>query len=122
MQKTTGHNKQIGKFGEDFVVNYLEKCGFEILDRNWHCSKSAEIDIIAMDGNTLVFVEVKTRSNLNCGHPFEAINTSKLKKIQQSIPVYINEKNLSVSSFRIDLVAVIGTKELKIEHLRGAGF
>ena len=122
MLKNSGHNKQIGKLGEEFVTEYLKKCGFKILERNWHCSKIAEVDIIALDGDVLVFVEVKTRSNLQCGHPFEAVNHTKLKKIQQAIPIYIAEKNIKTSSFRIDLVAVIGTKDFKIEHLRGIGF
>ena len=79
--KNTFSNKTLGKLGEDAAVEYLKKSGFEILDRNWHCSKDAEVDIIAKDGKTLVFVEVKTRSNLNCGHPFEAINLKKMQKI-----------------------------------------
>lgn len=54
-------NKEIGRFGEDTASKYLEESGYTILDRNFKC-KSGEIDIIARDGNYIVFVEVKTRS------------------------------------------------------------
>ena len=120
--KNTFSNKKLGKFGEDLAVDYLKKSKFEILERNWHCSKDAEVDIIAKDGKTLVFVEVKTRSNLNCGHPFEAINVHKMQKIMLAIPVYIEKNDISCSNYRIDLIAVIGKENPKIEHIRGAGF
>ena len=77
--KNTFQNKLVGKKGEDIAVEYLRKRGMKILDRNWHFSKNSEIDIIALENETLVFVEVKTRTNLNCGHPFEAIDYNKLK-------------------------------------------
>ena len=115
-------NKELGKFGEDFAVEYLCKKGFEILDRNWHYSRNAEIDIIAKDKDTLVFVEVKTRSNLNCGHPFEAINKDKIRKIALSIPAYIEEKQLNCTNYRIDVIALTGKQNPKLEHLRGIGY
>ena len=115
-------NKELGKFGEDFAVEYLQKNGFEILDRNWHYSRNSEIDIIAKEKNTLVFVEVKTRSGLSCGHPFEAINKDKIRKIAFSIPAYIEEKNLQCANYRIDIIAITGTKEPKLEHLQGVGY
>ena len=115
-------NKELGKLGEDFAVEYLKKHGFEILERNWHYSRNAEIDIIAKDKNTLVFVEVKTRSGLNCGHPFEAINKEKIRKIAVSIPAYIEEKQLNCTDYRIDIIALIGKQNPKLEHLRGIGY
>ncbi len=116
-------NRLKGNIGEDFAAEYLRNIGWTILERNWHYSRHAEIDIIAKDGDTIVFVEVKTRSSLAAGHPFEAIDMSKLKKIQMAALSYINEIiHESKTDFRIDIVAVVGTKSPKIELLSNVSF
>ena len=114
-------NIKKGRNGENIAENYLKKAGYKIIEKNWHYSKNAEIDIIALDKNTLVFIEVKTRSTLNFGHPFEAINFAKLQKIQSAIYAYMNTSNKKYKSFRIDGIAVIGIEEPKIEHLKNIG-
>lgn len=114
-------NTQKGRIGENIAEKYLKKSGYKIIEKNWHYSKNAEIDIIAIDRDTLVFVEVKTRSTLNFGHPFEAINSSKLQKIYTAIYGYINASNKKYKNFRIDAVAVIGIENPKIEHIKNIG-
>ena len=114
-------NIQKGRVGENIAEEYLIKLGYKIIDRNWHYSKNAEIDIIAEDNGTLVFVEVKTRTTLNFGHPFEAINAAKLQKIYTAIYAYINKSNKKYKSFRLDGIAIIGLKEPKIEHIKNIG-
>lgn len=95
------------------------KKGYEIIGRNVHFSRNCEIDIIAREKDTVVFVEVKTRKTLNFGHPFEAINRVKLQKISTGALTYIQDKKLK--KFRIDGIAVIGLNNPKIEHLKNLG-
>ena len=74
-------NISVGKQGEEIAKNYLIKNGYKIIDTNVRFSRFCEIDIIAYDKKSLVFVEVKTRSTTNYGHPFESINPKKLEHI-----------------------------------------
>ncbi len=111
-----------GRAGEKIAEDYLKRSGYKIIEKNWHYSKNAEIDIIAAENNTLVFVEVKTRTTLNFGHPFEAINNSKLHKIYTAIYAYMNNNNKNnYKSFRLDGIAIIGIKNPKIEHIKNIG-
>ena len=71
------HNAELGRRGEQLAVDHLEARGMAVLERNWRC-RLGEIDIVARDRGDLVFIEVKTRSNSDCGHPFEAITPIKL--------------------------------------------
>lgn len=116
-------NKNIekGKLGEDIAAQYLQKIGYKIIERNWHYSKNAEIDIVAVDKDTIVFVEVKTRTNLNYGHPFEAIDFRKLNKIHTAILGYLNNCEKKYKKYRIDGIAIIGLKNPTIEHLKDIG-
>ncbi len=114
-------NAQKGRQGENIARDYLEKLGYKIIEQNWHYSKNAEIDIIAVDNNTLVFVEVKTRTNLNYGHPFEAITQNKINKIYTAISGYFNNCEKRYKSFRLDGIAIIGLNNPKIEHIKNLG-
>ena len=115
------HNIQKGRIGEDIAKKYLRKLGYKIIDSNWHYSKNAEIDIIAEDKNTLDFIEVKTRSSLNFGHPFEAINHVKINKIQSAILAYLSLSEKKYTSYRFDGIAIIGLKNPTIEHIKNLG-
>jgi len=116
-------NRLKGNAGEAAAVEYLKSLGWEVLERNWHFSKHAEIDIIAKDADTFVFVEVKTRSTTAYGHPFEAVNEAKLRKINDAALKYLNDVAAgSHKNFRIDLISVLGYNSYKIDHLRGVGF
>ena len=115
----TNQKVQTGKKGEDIAAEYLQKSGYTILERNKHFSKNCEIDIIARDKNTTVFVEVKTRKTLNYGHPFEAINRQKMQKIFQGVLLYCEQNK--IKNYRIDGIAVIGTVSPQIEHLKNLG-
>jgi len=114
-------NKQIGRFGEDIAEKYLKKQGYKILEKNYRYSRLAEIDIVAKEKDTIVFVEVKTRSDLTFGHPFESINQSKLQHIFQAGLFYLQNTKEKHKGYRIDIVAIIGRpdeKTPKIEHLK----
>ena len=110
-----------GKQGENIAEKYIKKLGYKIIERNWHYSKNAEIDIIADDNGTLVFIEVKTRTTLNYGHPFEAIDKTKIQKIHKAIYAYLNEYETQYNNFRFDGIAIIGLKDPKIEHIKDLG-
>ena len=112
-------NKLKGAQGEAIAAQYLLNKGYQILEKNWHYSTNAEIDIIAKDCQQYVFVEVKTRTSCNYGHPFEAINYTKLKRIEAAGLAYLNQINDKKSDFRVDVVAVINPKNPQIEHLVG---
>lgn len=109
-------NKKIGNAGEDLACRYLEKRGYKILERNKHYSRSCEIDIIAEYKNTLVFVEVKTRTTNDFGTPFEAITKSKYENIKKGIQFYLQEHKFQ--KHRIDVIGITLKPELKIEHLK----
>lgn len=117
----TSRNIVLGKAGENIAKEYLMTLGFEIIDTNWHYSKNSEIDIIAKDKNTLVFVEVKTRSSLNFGHPFEAIDSKKVKKIYMAGLAYLEQTKVDYKNYRIDAVSVIDLKKPQIEHIKNIG-
>lgn len=111
-------NRKKGEIGENQALNYLTNNGYKYIDRNWHYSRFAEIDLIMQDSDTIVFVEVKKRSNLNYGHPFEAITPKKIENIKTAISAYLNEHaDLKCKSFRIDGVAIIQNPP-SIEHLK----
>ena len=111
------NNRQKGTLGEQQALEYLEKKGYKLVDKNWHYSKNAEIDLIVMKDKTLVFVEVKARSNLNYGHPFEAITKTKMQNIRLAVQGYLSTHgNLKFKNFRIDGIAII-KNPFSIEHL-----
>lgn len=97
--------KLFGKSGEDIAVSFLKKSGYSILERNYRC-KFGEIDIIASNGSTLCFIEVKARSSGKFGVGAESVITSKQKKIINSANNYINEKNISNILCRFDVISI----------------
>ena len=112
------HN-ELGKKGEQLAANYILKKGYTILEKNWRYLK-AEIDIIAQTENTLVIIEVKTRSSDFFGDPQDFINEKKIKLLVQAANEYVISRNLDVE-VRFDIVAVLlNSKTEKIEHLESA--
>lgn len=110
------NNRKFGDAGEDLACRYLQKQGYEILERNKHYSRFCELDIIAKYKNTVVFVEVKTRKTDNFGVPSEAITKSKYENIKKGVQFYLAENK--VKDFRIDAICITIKPEIKIEHLK----
>lgn len=110
-------NRQLGQNGEEIAEKFLIKQGYKILERNRHFSRYCEIDIIALDKDTLVFVEVKTRKSEICGHPLEAITQTKYKNIRTGLSLYLQE-NSNYKKFRIDVISVLLKPKLEIKHLK----
>lgn len=118
--KTTqmDHN-ELGKWGEEYAANYLQRKGYEILQRNFYYDK-AEIDIIAMDGETLVMVEVKTRNSAFFGDPQEFVKPSKIKLIVKAANEYIIANDID-NEVRFDIVAILKNKtQEQLEHFEDA--
>lgn len=112
-------NNQKGKLGENLAEQYLISRGFIIIEKNWRFSRQGELDMIAMDKNTLVFVEVKARTNCNFGSPIEAINYTKMNKIRTLAGLYLNEhKDIKFNKLRFDAVSVIFGEPPEIQHFK----
>lgn len=114
-------NVKKGRQGEDIAEKYLQSLGYKIIDRNWHYSKNAEIDIIAEDKDILVFIEVKTRTSLSFGHPFESITRTKIDKIYSAIFAYLSKIDKKYKTYRFDGIAIVGLKNPTIEHIKNLG-
>ena len=110
-------NISVGKKGEELAREYLIKNGYKVIETNKRFSRFCEIDIIALDKNTLVFVEVKTRTTEICGSPFEAITKTKYQHIKQGLFLYLQE-NPQYKKFRIDAISIVLKPQFKIEHLK----
>lgn len=110
---------RLGRRGEATAARYLEAAGLRIVDRNWRCP-AGEIDLVAVDGSTLVIIEVKTRSSDDFGQPLEAITASKLERLYVLASTWARAHNQRFSGFRIDAVGVLddGTGAPRIEHVR----
>ncbi|MFZ3415552.1 YraN family protein [Arthrobacter sp. 3Tela_A] len=114
---------QLGRSGEELAAQYLAAAGYDVLERNWRC-RQGEIDLVARDGNTLVIAEVKTRSSLDYGHPFEAVSAAKLARLYLLAAAWTREHSAVRSSWRVDAVSVLlpgGDRPPVIEHLKGIG-
>ncbi len=112
------HN-DVGRDGEALAANFLQQKGYEIVDRNWRYGPK-EIDIVARDGDTMVFVEVKTRSTLAFELPQEAVTKKKMKNLVEAADAYMIQNNIDLEG-RFDIVAVLnGNPPKVIEHLEGA--
>jgi len=102
------NRRRVGTLYEKRAADYLEKRGYRILERNYRCRKG-EIDLIAMDGGTLVFLEVKYRRTGSSGDPAEAVNLPKQRTICRVADYYrITHKIGEQVSCRFDVVAILG--------------
>lgn len=115
------YKKELGKKGELIAEKFLIKKGYEIICKNFY-TKKGEIDIIAQKNNEIIFVEVKTRTNLKFGTPAMAINYTKKKHIKLSAKIflYLNQ-DIKYNSIRFDVIEVFvkGNKYI-INHIKNA--
>jgi len=111
---------QTGKQGEDLAVAYLKKEGYVVIERNYRCL-FGEVDIVAKDGDTIVFVEVKSRRSDRFGEPQMAVGLEKQKRISRISLKYLEDRHLYPCNARFDVVAVkIMPEGGKVELIRNA--
>ena len=112
--------QEIGKKGETVAVHYLKKQGYKIIEQNYR-SKAGEIDIIAREKKTLVFVEVKTRRSKTYGSPKWAVTPKKKKAISMAALYYLKMTNQAGADARFDVVSIlVQGEDTQIELVRNA--
>lgn len=110
-------NKLLGNKGERVAARFIKKQGMKVLARQAR-NRVGEIDLIALDQETIVFVEVKTRSSMSAGHPAEAVGYQKQRQISRAALFWLKERNLLDRRCRFDVIAIIWQQDAApiIEH------
>lgn len=116
LKSTKQENRTKGDIGENKAVKYLTDKGYEIIETNYK-NKIGEIDIIAKEGERIVFVEVKARTTAKYGYPREAVNEFKQRKIRMVAESYLKSKRLLNSYIRFDVIEILAGN---ITHLISA--
>ncbi len=111
------NNRVTGEEKEQLAIDFLRKKGYFIIESNFRV-RQAEIDIIARDGSTIVFVEVKYRSSTTQGHPLEAVDCRKQQKISRAALSYLSRNKISLdnTSIRFDVIGILGKEITHIEN------
>lgn len=111
------NKRYVGSNYEDLAAKFLLDKGYNILKMNFRC-KGAEVDIIARDKNTLVFVEVKYRANDKTGHPLEAVDIKKQIKISKAAVAYLKMSKISMDLYpiRFDVIGILGEEIIHIKN------
>ncbi len=117
----SSYRKNLGRAGENFAANYLENLGYKILARNYNVRYVGELDIVAQIDDTIVFVEVKTRSNDHFGTPAEAVTKTKQKKIYNTAEVFQQRKEIFDQPCRFDVIEVFSNADgFTLNHMIAA--
>ena len=120
-----GRNQVVGAAGELAAARYLTRIGYVLLDRNWRYSDAwfrGELDIVARDGNIVVFCEVKTRKTLACGTPAEAVVPAKARRIRGLGLEWLRGSGLRPRQIRFDIIGVWLHRSgaAHLDHIRAA--
>lgn len=112
-------SNDLGRWGEDIAALYLVNHGYDIVERDWR-DGHRDIDIIAVDGDTMVFVEVKTRSDNTFGEPEQAVGYEKARMLKRAATRYARSHHIRLF-LRFDIIAVTGTpdSDVSIKHYEG---
>ena len=116
MRTTSG----LGAHGERIAAAYLTDRGLRVLDRNWRC-RDGELDIVARDGDALVFCEVKTRRGTGFGDPLEAVTPRKQRTVRSITEQYLLEKSPDFHTLRFDAIGILLKRDgARITHVKDA--
>lgn len=111
---------ELGRIGENIIADYITKLGYKVVERNFECNQG-EIDIIAKDKEELVFIEVKTRTDISYGEASEAVTDTKKRHLINSIKYYIYKRKLENQPIRIDVAEVyINKGKVKVNYIKQA--
>lgn len=114
-----GRKDELGRKGEALAADHLREQGMRIVGRNWRC-RHGEIDLIALAGDTLVFVEVKTRSGTRHGAPLEAITEAKAGRLRRLATAWLLANGPFAGPVRFDAVGVlIRAGHARVERVAG---
>jgi putative endonuclease len=102
---TYARNDAVGRYGEDVAARHLESLGMTILERRWTC-RWGELDLVARDGGTVVFCEVKTRTSSRHGTGFEAVSGRKAARLRRAASAWLQGQEVQPEAVRIDVVSV----------------
>lgn len=118
--EATSRARALGMQGEQLAADYLAELGYQILERNWR-STGGELDIIAVDGDTIVAVEVKTRSGTGYGAPLEAITRQKAQRLRRLLLSWVRAEQPRWREMRIDAIGIVlrPGERPRIDHLEG---
>jgi len=112
----------LGRQGEDWAARYLERLGYRILHRG-HRLRAGELDLVALDGKVIVFVEVKTRRSADHGSPAEAVDRRKQARLTRAALAYLKCNGLLERPARFDVVSIVWSAEARepeVRHYRAA--
>lgn len=111
---------ELGKYGEEKAVEYLEKQGYEIIARNFRSARG-EIDIIARDEDFIIFIEVKLRRSQKYGPPQSAVDYRKQEKIKKVTEYFLLKQGLRNERIRFDVISIeIEAGKVKLKHFKNA--
>ena len=112
--------QDLGRAGEELALRHLRRLGYRAISRNYRCALG-EVDLIARDGDTLVFVEIKTRRHRSTAFAKEAVNARKRRQLSKTALSYLKSKGCPDAKARFDVVAVsLGSGPPHIEVVRNA--
>ena len=116
----TKERLELGRLGEQIALKRIKKLGYKAVHQNYRCPLG-EIDLIAKDKNTLVFIEIKTRRGMSVGYVKEAVNAKKRQQISKVALAYMKSNECCEAKARFDVVAVsLGGGKPQIEVIKDA--
>lgn len=115
--------RELGRIGEEAAAKHITACGMKLLARNFRVGRMGEIDMIAQDGDTLCFIEVKARRGQRYGTPAEAVSAAKQHTIIKVAQVYAAHHEIDDMQLRFDVIEVYmgsNCEILWVEHIKNA--
>jgi len=115
-KKMGDERRELGRVGEQMAAQHLERQGYVICEMNYRCT-AGEMDIVALDGECLAFIEVRTRRSKKFGSPEESITAAKKQKLIEVAQTYLQEHESLPLDWRIDVVSIQLSRRGKLQHL-----
>jgi putative endonuclease len=117
-QQTEPEHLRTGRWGEKMAAEHLRTCGMKVVGSRVRVGRHDELDLIARDGDLLIFVEVKTRRHERYGRPATAVNQAKRKRMSRAIVRYVKRMKTPPKHIRIDIIEVLGSPNDGVQEVR----
>lgn len=119
MHRWAQYRRATGRRGEQWAVDHLERSGMRVVDRNWR-NHAGELDIVAREGPVLVVAEVKTRTSVDHGHPAEAVDIAKRRRLHALARAWVRQHRVRAARIRVDVIAILAIGgRVFVSHERG---